>query len=424
MSEEVWDGNQGTLSVYVSKAKDLPNLDKLDKQDVLLRLRIAHMTRESDTIIRAGQTPIFKYYEKFEITPELRPLMYVEIYSDRRKKAPILIGRCEVDLLNGIRADPKEGYCTWYELKKPNNDFAGTVFIELTFKPTYPTFRRDGESYNSRNQDKSMAARPIPPLPDDMSQFENEPESFRPNHYNSHFSSSSSSRTQSRFGGSESDYLHASAVRQVTPAIVDDNHHRVAQRFATSDNYGNDNGPANFMSSVGTSSTVTTQDSSTTTITNNSDTKFHFANLRKLKEKINIFKNPNNSEEPETKNSNVDIEALQKAIGINNDAQSDDVSSTESFHERYQASRDISKSSSRGHNDALFKYSGGQNNEPPLPPLPKSPSRSPTRDRSPHRNPHSHHYHQHQEMASPKLPPLPTSRSNSTSPTRRRPPPI
>lgn len=51
MSEEVWDGNQGTLSVYVSKAKDLPNLDKLDKQDVLLRLRIAHMTRESDTIL-------------------------------------------------------------------------------------------------------------------------------------------------------------------------------------------------------------------------------------------------------------------------------------------------------------------------------------------------------------------------------------
>lgn len=90
MSEEVWDGNQGTLSVYVSKAKDLPNLDKLDKQDVLLRLRIAHMTRESDTIIRAGQTPIFKYYEKFEITPELRPLMYVEIYSDRRKKHPFL----------------------------------------------------------------------------------------------------------------------------------------------------------------------------------------------------------------------------------------------------------------------------------------------------------------------------------------------
>ncbi|QHS75765.1 Inn1p [Saccharomyces paradoxus] len=407
MSEEVWNGNQGILSVYVSKARDLPNLNKLDKQNVMLRLRIAHMTRASNTLHRAGQNPVFHYLEKFDITPEIKPLMYVEVYCDRRKKSPLPIGRCEIDLLNAIRADPKEGYCTWYELKRSGDEFAGTIFIELTFTPKVPHLNRDDLNKEMDRLDSSMAMRPIPPLPTE----------------------------------SEYDYVHGSTMRQVTPQCAstssenkpEEKSYSNANIFSMSsksDTAVSGNGsdpivlPPTFAASMGTTSTLETND---TAISNTSDTKFHFANLRKLKEKINIFKNPDSSiNNCQNESNKVDIEALQKAIGVTSLSYDDDDDDDEDAHKAfYSSSHRVS------HN-----Y-----NQPPLPPIPTRDDMSNYshshnrplvgRDRtsrlsfsSSSPNPHS------SALNSPKLPPLPTtlnsnfsSRKNSVSPTRRRPPP-
>lgn len=57
MSNNVITGANGRLDVYVSKAKDLPNLRKLDKQDPFVKLRVAHLTEISPVIYRGGQTP-------------------------------------------------------------------------------------------------------------------------------------------------------------------------------------------------------------------------------------------------------------------------------------------------------------------------------------------------------------------------------
>ena len=212
MSEEIWSGNEGYLYVYVSKAKDLPNLIKLDKQNVMLRLRVAHMTRESDVKFRAGQNPIFDYLEKFEITPSVTPIMHVEVYCDRKKKSPLPIGRCEVDLMNGIRADPKDGYCTWYDLKRNGDEFAGTIFIELTFKPNLKKNHPKKIDENIMKLDASVAARPIPPLPTGSS--------YRSSvaatpHFDRTMDDSSYLETQTE------PYMHASEMRQVTPLIRD-----------------------------------------------------------------------------------------------------------------------------------------------------------------------------------------------------------
>lgn len=410
MSEEVWSGNQGILSVYVSKARDLPNLNKLDKQNVMLRLRIAHMTKASNTLHRAGQNPVFRYLEKFDITPEIKPLMYVEVYCDRRKKSPLPIGRCEIDLLNAIRADPKEGYCTWYELKRSGDEFAGTIFIELTFTPKVPRLNRDDLNKEMDRLDSSMAMRPIPPLPTEL----------------------------------EYDYVHGSTMRQITPQLSgtstknrpEGQYYKNANIFSMSSKsdtalLANDNDPIvlppTFASSMGTTSTLETND---TAISNTSDTKFHFANLRKLKEKINIFKNPDSSTNNcQSESNKVDIEALQKAIGVTSlsyddgdDDDDDEVSAQEAF---YTSSHRVS------HNL----------NQPPLPPIPvrddmsncsSSHNRSLVpRGRNSRQNsvPSSPRPHS-SVLNSPKLPPLPTgsnsnfsSRKNSVSPTRRRPPP-
>lgn len=406
MSEEVWNGNQGILSVYVSKARDLPNLNKLDKQNVMLRLRIAHMTRASNTLHRAGQNPVFHYLEKFDITPEIKPLMYVEVYCDRRKKSPLPIGRCEIDLLNAIRADPKEGYCTWYELKRSGDEFAGTIFIELTFTHKVPRLNRDDLNKEMDRLDSSMAMRPIPPLPTE----------------------------------SEYDYVHGSTMRQITPQCVSTSHedkdegqpYRNGNVFSMSSKsdtavLANSNDPIilppTFSASMGTTSTLETND---TAISNTSNTKFHFANLRKLKEKINIFKNPDSSTNNCQNESNkVDIEALQKAIGVTSLSYDEDDDNDDENDAFYSSSHRVS------HN-----Y-----NQPPLPPIPTrddmsnySSSRNTPlvrRDRPSRLDSFSPNSHPHPSgLNSPKLPPLPTtsnsnfnSRKNSMSPTRRRPPP-
>lgn len=390
MDTEVWSGNQGTLCVYVSKAKDLPNLNKLDKQNVMLRLRIAHMTRESNTLFRAGQNPVFNYLEKYAITPEVNPVMQVEAYCDRRKKPPLLIGRCEVDLLNGIRADPKEGYCCWYELKRERDEFAGTIFIELTFTPSLPHLHKKERHRELDAMEASIRSRPVPPLPGDSELL-----------------------WSKGFHSNPEPYMHGSAMREITPAAVGS---RGSLRDPSHLSYSASiNGaiPA-FNSSVGTSMTLSSEETNVTEVTTTSDTKFHFANLRKLKEKINVFKNPNNSMNHQQSETPVDIEALQKAIGIT--SLSDDEEC-------------VSRSGSSHAADVELE---GTDRHPSLPPLPSNIPRNSTSEAHP-RRPALPRLSDSDDMGSPalqrrdtpRLPPLPKSqpRNKSQSP-HRRPPPV
>lgn len=396
MTPEVWSGNQGTLSVFVSKAKDLPNLNKLDKQNVMLRLRVAHMTRESDILLRAGQNPVFKYLEKYEITPEVKPTMQVEVYCERKKKAPLIIGRCEVDLLNGIRADPKEGYCSWYDLKREKNEFAGTIFIELTFTPSLPHFQRETRSEEIERLDASMVCRPVPPLPGNSSEL------LPPIGHN--------------YEDVKSHYMHASAMRDATPSMNNKGH-----SFAdSSSTTGTNELHINLSSSIGTNNTAVSQETSETAITATSDTRFHFANLKRLKEKINVFKNPTNSMNNYHSDTPVDIEALQKAIGVASldDEENDDI-----------IGRHGSYASRVSQNTKL-------NSQPPLPPLPTENTNGIDSRSSSVRMPPLPRSHSGQprkgitppltyEDQWPRLPPMPKSpysRSSSASPKRRPPP--
>lgn len=405
MATEVWSGNQGTLCVFVSKARDLPNLIKLDKQNVMLRLRIAHMTRESNTLFRAGQNPVFNYLEKYLITPDVRPIMQVEAYCDRRKKPPILIGRCEVDLLNGIRADPKEGYCCWYELKRDRNEFAGTVFIELTFNPGLPSLRREERNKDTEAMDATIRSRPVPSLPGDSSHSIPIKDEDDYQHH-SHFEP----------------YTHGSAMREITPAAAEASnyYHSELSRSTPSDSIGV-GAPPVFNSSVGTSTTISSEGTNATEATNTSDTKFHFANLKKLKERLNVFKNPTNSTNNQQSETPVDIEALQKAIGV----------TSLNDEERYVSRSHSSHISTTNLNNADDRH-------PSLPPLPpsisqqsRSHSHSPKRPPLPHRAESNDNLSVEfnlpsRESETPSLPPLPSAASpqNKSNSPRRRPPPV
>ncbi|CCE63681.1 hypothetical protein TPHA_0F01990 [Tetrapisispora phaffii CBS 4417] len=454
------DNDQGMLTVFISKAKDLPNLNKLDKQDVTLRLRIAHMTRESEIQRRAGQTPIFNYLEKFQMTPDVQRVMHIELYCERKKKAPLPIGRCEVDLVNGMRADPKEGYCSWYELKREKNEFAGTIFIELTYTPILPRIHKSQDGHNTRRADASIAARPIPPLPHETQYtraFRQEDVQTPPYliSITIYFAiNRSSSRSPER-------YMHASNLRHATPSAFKNSNGsyyssksesvEVDEFINTERSNGstNNNSISNFTSSVDTSTSMRSQESAGTTSTNTTDTRFHFANLRKLKEKINVFKNPLPSSElqNESNESPVDIEALQKAIGITSveSDNSDDEYLHSTDHDSYGGSNNYQRP--QGHTRVSTKGSNRfyseKTNVPELPQVPTAghASRSPTNnsyenfssrsssvlptlpelnhERSPrHRTPSKIH-----SPEIPQLPNSPRSRQHSQSPSRRPPPP-
>ena len=450
MPETVWDSNQGTLTVYISKAKDLPNLSKLDKQNVMLRLRVAHMTRESQVLFRAGQNPHFDYLEKFDITPDVRPSMQVEVYSERRKKPPIQIGRCEVDLLNGIRADPKEGYCKWYELKNVENDFAGIIFIELTFEPSV---HMTGQSLNTSKRmdplEASLLTRAVPPLPtanlpplpEDTLESTHEMGSREKFSRSLPVGQHRGPNVADRFAvSSTGSYVHGSAMRQVTPNLG----HLKKMRdtpperlpFLPERSSKSVFSP-NFASSVNTTATSGSTETKITAVSSTTeDTRFHFANLRKLKERINIFKNPNASRNnADTDGDNtVDIEALQKAIGVVAPSSDEEQSDTEPVrppsgdHETVTQQGDYNRRTSRRRSDLL----DGRNERAASklvtqPALPRLPSES-RRKRSSVQNESIY-----SGIHSPKLPPLPPipttsissrpqGRTRSTSPIRRKPP--
>ena len=458
MPETVWDSNQGTLTVYISKAKDLPNLSKLDKQNVMLRLRVAHMTRESQVLFRAGQNPHFDYLEKFDMTPDVRPSMQVEVYSERRKKPPIQIGRCEVDLLNGIRADPKEGYCKWYELKNVENDFAGIIFIELTFEPSVHMMEHSlNDSKRMDPLEASLLTRAVPPLPttnlpplpeDTLGTTRGVPsrEKFsRSLPVGQHHGTNITDRFAVSGTGS---YVHGSAMRQVTPNLgqlkrmQDTPPERLP--FLPERSSKSVFAP-NFTSSVNTTSTSASAETKITAVSSTTeDTRFHFANLKKLKERINIFNNPNasrNNVDTDSDNT-VDIEALQKAIGVVAPSSDEENSDTEPVRpsngsrevvthqrdddRRISGQRRRRRRRSNLLDDRTERVPSKLVTQPALPQLPSESQRK--RSSVPNGSIYS-------GIHSPKLPPLPPipassmsshpqGRTRSNSPIRRKPPPM
>lgn len=373
VSGSVYGGANGELIAFISRAKDLPNLRKLDKQNPYVILRIAHMTEKSDVVFRGGQTPTFAFQTKFDITPDVKPLLIVEVL-DETKKAPKLVGKCEIDITPALYADPEEGYDDWHDLKL-GREYAGKIYIELTFCPKLPPSQLRKEDHTADSFfESSIASRPAPPLPSDIPDI---------------------NLTKS------SGYTHASHMRQVIPSIQ---HYATPQRSPSSPLNQQVPSPStlgksfDFSSSVGTNATYESQVSQTTVGT----TESPFARLKQLKEKWKNLKNQGTSEQHTEQRNGVDLEALQRAVGVDPD----------------EHTHTITRLPSRA-----TIISAKLQNQPPLPPLPHADSR-----RSSHSSPIRRGYEASSPHRSPKLPPLPmespfSSRRTSMSPTRRRPPP-
>ncbi|AAS53428.2 AFR057Cp [Eremothecium gossypii ATCC 10895] len=294
MDDRIIGGPEGYLEVFVRKAKDLPNMRKMDKQDPFVRLRIAHLTEVSGTVFRGGQRPVFDFHTVFELTPAMKHLMYVELFDDQ-KSAPRIIGRCEVDLKPALYSDHEDGYDRWYQLSLGPDD-AGKIYIELTFKQH--TIRRKSQIQPEPSpppMTKTLKTKRSPPLPSEIPYVPFPKDQLQ------------GSISQSGFT-----YTHGGGMSQPLPAL---------RRSPDTLQYIPRN-PAlpqveqlklpEFVLSVDTLENFdahTSQQSEGTGIT---------AKLKQLKEKWNNFKQ-GSPEQNDAARANVDLEELQKVVGVKPD---------------------------------------------------------------------------------------------------------
>src|SRR5579862_895987 len=178
----------GTLVVIVMKAvrpfsmngdltpqKNLPNRQKIGKQDPYCIVRVSHTAERTKTDKRGGQSPFWDHETRFPIPlnggPEYQTIK-ITVFSDDSKE-PILIGDATIDLKPVF----KDGeFDEWVELKYKNR-YAGEVYMEMTYyseaPPPVPVLPKDLQyrELHSRSGSQNgsllrMKRRPLPQQPD------------------------------------------------------------------------------------------------------------------------------------------------------------------------------------------------------------------------------------------------------------------
>src|SRR5579862_432143 len=182
----------GTLVVIVMKAvrpfsmngdltpqKNLPNRQKIGKQDPYCIVRLSHTAERTKTDKRGGQSPFWDHETRFPIpinAGQEYQTLKVTVFSDDSKD-PILVGDASIDL----KSVYKDGeFDEWVELKFKGR-YAGEIYLEMTYyseaPPPVPALPKEIVSRGLRSRGGSqnggggaggnrLKRRPLPQQPD------------------------------------------------------------------------------------------------------------------------------------------------------------------------------------------------------------------------------------------------------------------
>ncbi|GME84857.1 unnamed protein product [Ambrosiozyma monospora] len=142
-------GNQ--LVVVVTKAQDLPNRRKLDKQSPYVVLRIQDQVQRTRVVPRGGQTPHFDEELWFVLDNVEETTLNINIYHQQKKDSELVCSG-KVDFSTALKRSIKEGYDGWFDLEY-NNRPAGRVYLEMTY---YPSVTAVPIGVNSSVRDNKM----------------------------------------------------------------------------------------------------------------------------------------------------------------------------------------------------------------------------------------------------------------------------
>lgn len=153
----------GHLRIVVLKARHLQNRRKLEKQNPYVTLRIGHIVETTSVDYRGGQTPIWDDECRFELTPDLEPVLQLAIL-DETKKTPTLVAEKKIDITPAFERPPDIGYDKWYTVEYAGKE-AGEIFLEMTFYPSAPKVPLKIPIKNRMVIKGSQNGRPLPSLP-------------------------------------------------------------------------------------------------------------------------------------------------------------------------------------------------------------------------------------------------------------------
>ncbi|TGJ63741.1 hypothetical protein EYR41_011636 [Orbilia oligospora] len=121
----------GTLVAVVDKAKNLPNLKSIGKQDPYCVIRLGKHVKRTEPDKRGGQTPKWDAELRFPVhdSADYRQLKIV-IFTDDKKTE--LIGECIVNLDNILDTSGGGQSDGWHQCKCRGR-YAGDIRVELTF---------------------------------------------------------------------------------------------------------------------------------------------------------------------------------------------------------------------------------------------------------------------------------------------------
>ncbi|KAF3918793.1 hypothetical protein AA313_de0201386 [Arthrobotrys entomopaga] len=121
----------GTLVAVVDKAKNLPNLKSIGKQDPYCVLRLGKHVKKTEPDKRGGQTPKWDAELRFPVhdSADYRNLKVVVFTDDKKTE---LIGECVVNL-DAILDTSGGGQIDGWHQCKCRGKYAGDIRVELTF---------------------------------------------------------------------------------------------------------------------------------------------------------------------------------------------------------------------------------------------------------------------------------------------------
>ncbi|CDH56957.1 c2 domain containing protein [Lichtheimia corymbifera JMRC:FSU:9682] len=133
----------GELVVVALKARDLPNIEVVGKQDPFCVFRLGETAKRTKTDYRGGQQPLWDDQVNLPV-PEKKTKMYVQVFDEDSKRED-LICEGEVDLSQVLREGEQD---SWFPLKYRGKD-SGKIYLELTFySARQPPKRQPTRLYN------------------------------------------------------------------------------------------------------------------------------------------------------------------------------------------------------------------------------------------------------------------------------------
>ncbi|KAG7819307.1 hypothetical protein KL942_002185 [Ogataea angusta] len=119
------------LVIIVSKAQDLPNRKKLDKQSPYCVARVQDQVQKTKIVHRGGQNPIFDDELWFSLDNVEETTVNFIIYHQLKKDSE-LVCKADIDFTPALRRSSKEGYDNWFSLSY-NGRPAGKIYLEMTY---------------------------------------------------------------------------------------------------------------------------------------------------------------------------------------------------------------------------------------------------------------------------------------------------